>query len=78
MKELTVIFSIVIGVIVAIAVGMNKVSEYQCNSYGRISGKEVEYNNFDTCYVEQMRWDEYKARVIASEAIMKAKEQNND
>lgn len=53
----------------------NKYSSYQCSNYSRITGKETIYAEFDTCYIKSeqgyQRWDEYKARAIASDGLSK-------
>lgn len=47
--------------------------QYQCENYKDITGKNTKYAQFDTCYVETsngfQRWDEYKARSVASEGL---------
>lgn len=57
---------------VAVA-GLHFYGKYQCNNYQEITGKKTKYASFDTCYVETVngfqRWDEYKARSIASEGL---------
>lgn len=70
-------FSIIVAVLVAVllvTVGVPEViGRYQCSSYERITGTATKYNTLDTCYVQTdagwQRWDEYKARIIASEGL---------
>lgn len=68
----TVIFAICFF---AIAILSNAYTEYQCNNYQQVAGKETKYAAFDACYVKTdggwQRWDEYKARAIASEGLGK-------
>jgi hypothetical protein len=64
-----------VGVVVAFVGTLfvlgNFYSEYQCSAYQKITGVETRYSQFDVCYVNTksgwQRWDEYKARIIASE-----------
>jgi hypothetical protein len=60
------IIGLVIFIVIVFLVAGNMVNEYKCESYSRISGKETYYNNFDICYVEGKRWDEYIASQTAS------------
>lgn len=49
--------------------------DYQCSNYTEITGKETRYARFDVCYVKEddtwMRWDEYKAYIVASKGLEK-------
>ena len=53
--------------------GLHFYGKYQCENYQEITGKKTQYASFDTCYIETgngfQRWDEYKARSIASEGL---------
>lgn len=46
---------------------------YQCGFYGEMTGKETKWHALDACYIKTdagwQRWDEYKARAIASEGL---------
>jgi len=43
---------------------------YQCSNYESVTGKEVKYMAFDTCYINHngvfMRWDEYKLYITVN------------
>lgn len=58
-------------VVVPLVFMENAYQRYQCDNYAKITDKETFYANFDECYVKTnsgfQRWDEYKARIIASE-----------
>ena len=58
-----------------LAVMVNVYIEHQCNNYQQIAGRETKYASFDACYIKTdsgwQRWDEYKARAIASEGLKK-------
>lgn len=77
LKGLGIIFGSVLLVAVAIFVfgfiPANIYGRYACENYARITGKETRYANFDECYVKTaqgfQRWDEYKARALASEGL---------
>lgn len=46
---------------------------YQCGNYEKTTGKQTKYIFADACYIKTddgwQRWDEYKARAIASEGL---------
>lgn len=48
---------------------------YQCNTYHKVTGKNVRWATLDICYIETadgwQRWDEYTKRAIASEGLRK-------
>lgn len=66
MKELSIIALSVTLLVGSCVVGGNEYSRYQCESYARITGKATEYNNYDICYVNGQRWDEYLAAQTAA------------
>lgn len=57
------------------AIVVNEYTNYQCNNYQQLTGKETKYVQFDICYIKTdagwQRYDEYKARAIASEGLKK-------
>lgn len=61
---------VIIAAIAPIAVILEANLSHQCSNYKEMTGKEVSYKWFDTCYVEHngkfMRWDEYKAYITAN------------
>ena len=67
-----VVTGAIIGVVVLIA---NLYGQHQCNAYSTVTGKQTRYVQFDECYVKTaqgyQRWDEYKARAVASEGLKK-------
>jgi len=68
-----VVVSLPVIVCGAILLCGNYHTAYQCKSYQEITQKETKYANFDSCYIKTtagwQRWDEYKARAIASEGL---------
>ncbi len=67
-------FIIPVGALAAvILVLLNFYGQYQCENYKTITGKNTKYARFDICYIETetgfQRWDEYKARSVASEGL---------
>lgn len=48
-------------------------SRYSCGKYEQVTGKKTRYATLDSCYVSTdagwQRWDEYKARAVASEGL---------
>ena len=49
--------------------------EYTCNNYEALTGTETKHVPWDACYVKVegrfMRWDEYKAYIVASKGLDK-------
>ena len=73
MKYILGFVFILMAFVAVSAIGTNAYMKYQCKNYARITGKETRYAEFDICYVETdrgfQRWDEYKARAVASEGL---------
>lgn len=67
--------AIFVGGIVGIVIIGDYYASYQCSNYAEITGKETRYARFDVCYVKEgdtwMRWDEYKAYIVASKGLEK-------
>lgn len=65
----------IVGFLATVLFIANEGSRYQCKQYAQITGKETRMSEFDSCYVKTatgwQRWDEYKARAIASEGLKK-------
>ncbi len=70
-----VVFPACVVVATAMTAGvlLDSYEQYRCENYKDIAGKNVRYAHFDACYIETkngfQRWDEYKARSIASEGL---------
>ena len=51
-------------------------ARYQCSNFQAITGKATKYATLDSCYILTaegwQRWDEYKARAVASEGLKHA------
>jgi len=64
---------IVMALVSSCAIGANAYIRYQCEKYAQITGKDTRYVEFDSCYIKTsegfQRWDEYKARAVASEGL---------
>lgn len=77
MREFFEILGCVVLVMLALftvlATGFNADGSYQCSNYQDVTGKETKYFWFDSCYINTasgwQRYDEYKARIIASEGL---------
>jgi hypothetical protein len=72
-RELFVLVFLVIAGIVGVCFSVDLLSQRSCNNYERLTGTETQYERFDSCYVRTsagfQRWDEYKARAVASEGL---------
>lgn len=51
-------------------------ARYKCRNFQAITGKATKYATLDSCYISTaegwQRWDEYKARAVASEGLKHA------
>lgn len=66
---------VALGLAVLLA-ALDLFARYQCSSFQTITGKATKYATLDSCYVSTaegwQRWDEYKARAVASEGLKHA------
>lgn len=76
-------FEMVVAPVACVALGLavllaavDLFARYQCSSFHAITGKATKYATLDSCYISTaegwQRWDEYKARAVASEGLKHA------
>ena len=75
--EMVVVPTLIVGAFFALLLGaLDLFARYQCSNFQTITGKATKYATLDSCYVSAaegwQRWDEYKARAVASEGLKRA------
>ena len=73
----TLIVCAFLALLLALLLGaLDLFARYQCSNFQTITGKATKYATLDSCYVSAaegwQRWDEYKARAVASEGPKRA------
>lgn len=66
-------FGLVFSLLIPIAAVVYALSAWECSSYEEVTGTPTDYRAPGVCYLQTadgwQRWDEYKARAIASEGL---------
>ena len=76
---LGVFVAIVLVMLALLCTAFNTAGSWSCSSYQAVTGKETNYFWFDSCYINTasgwQRYDEHKARIIASEGLSNVEKQ---
>lgn len=74
---LSVVALPILFLLVAVVGVVDVMGRHTCSNFQEITGKQTKWVFFDTCYInhnqEWFRYDEYKARAIASEGLKSGK-----